>query len=344
MRAIRIHEHGGADQLRYERVSDAHLGSSQDAVVKLCAASLNAIDIRTRRGPTVDGLAFPHILGSDGAGVVVEIGDRVTNISPGDKVCLYPAKGCGQCEFCARGRDYLCAQLTFLGEREDGTYAEFVSVPARNCFPLPHGLAFEEAAALPLVYLTVWRMLITQVHIKPGERVLILGSGGVATAALQIAAHMGARVIVTSSSDEKIAKAKSLGAEHGINYAKTEFDKVTRSLTGKRGVDVVVDCIGGDTWIKSLASLAKGGRLVTCGAAGGDHSPTDVRRIFWNHLTLFGSTLGSREEFQQLLNFIEATQTKPIIDRVFPLSEAALAHQYMEERKSFGKVVLRMDD
>jgi NADPH:quinone reductase-like Zn-dependent oxidoreductase len=187
-------------------------------------------------------------------------------------------------------------------------------------------------------------MLVTHVRIKPGEFVLILGSGGVATAALQMAAYIGARVMVTSSSDEKIAKAKSLGAEHGINSTKADFVKAIRSLTGKRGVDIVVDCIGGETWIKSLASLAKGGRLVTCGAAAGAHSPTDVRRIFWNHLTIFGSTLGSREEFQQLLNFIGATQTKPIVDRVFSLGEAALAHQYMEERKPFGKVVLRMDD
>ncbi len=344
MRAIRIHQHGGAEQLRYERAPDARLSSPHDAIVKLCAASLNAIDIQTRRGPVVSELAFPHILGGDGAGVVVEIGDRVTNVSPGDQVCLYPGKGCGECEFCASGRDYLCTRMAILGERDDGTYAEYITVPARNCFPVPCGLAFEEAAALPLVYLTVWRMLITRVRIKPGEHVLILGGGGVATAALQLAAHVGARVIITSSSDDKIAKARSLGAEHGINYAKSEFDKVTRSLTGKRGVDVVVDCIGGDTWIKSLASLAKGGRLVTCGAAGGAHAPTDVRRIFWNHLSLFGSTLGSREEFRQLLNFMETTQIKPMIDRVFPLSEAALAHQYVEERKSFGKVVLRTDD
>ena len=344
MRAIRIHEHGGADKLRYERAPDPRLGSADDAIVKLCAASLNAIDIRTRRGPTANELSFPHILGGDGAGIVVEIGDRVSNVSPGDKVCLYPANGCGQCEFCASGRDYLCVGMALLGERENGTYAEYINVPARNCFPVPGGLAFEAAAAFPLVYLTVWRMLITHAQIKPGERVLILGGGGVAMAALQIAAFIGAGVVITSSSDEKIAKAKSLGAEHGINYTKADFVKEVRSRTGKRGVDVVVDCTGGETWIKSLASLAKGGRLVTCGAAAGAHSQTDVRRIFWNHLKIFGSTLGSREEFQQLLNFIETTQTKPIVDRVFPLGEAALAHQYVEESKPFGKVVLRMDD
>jgi NADPH:quinone reductase-like Zn-dependent oxidoreductase len=343
MRAIRIHEHGGVDRLRYERAPDPEIGSAQNAVVKLCAASLNAVDIRTRRGPTATELAFPHIIGGDGAGIVIEVGRGVTNVRPGDKVCLYPGQGCGRCEFCLHGSEYLCPRMTFLGEREHGTYAEYITVPARNCFLAPCGLTFEEAAALPLVYLTVWRMLVTQVRIKPGERVLILGSGGVAAAALQLALRIGAHVIVTSSNDDKIAKAKSFGAEHGINYRNADFNKATRSLTGKRGVDVVVDCIGGDAWIKSLASLAKGGRLVICGATAGTQSPTDVRRIFWNHLSVFGSTLGSREEFQQLLNFIDATHTKPIIDRVFALGEAALAHQHVEERKSFGKVVLRMD-
>jgi NADPH:quinone reductase-like Zn-dependent oxidoreductase len=172
---------------------------------------------------------------------------------------------------------------------------------------------------------------------------LVLGGGGVAAAALQLAVHIGARVLASSSSDDKIAKAKSRGAEHGVNYTRADFAREVRSITGKRGVDVVVDCVGGETWIKSLVALAKGGRLVTCGATAGVHAQTDVRRIFWNHLKIFGSTLGSREEFQQVLNFIEATRTKPVIDGIFPLSEAAAAHHYMEERKPFGKVVLRAD-
>jgi NADPH:quinone reductase-like Zn-dependent oxidoreductase len=329
--------------LSYEQAPDPHLASASDAIVKLAAASLNDIDIRTRRGPTANPLSFPHILGGDGAGTVVEIGDDVKHVKPGDRVCLYPGMGCGRCEFCTSGRDYMCVRMAILGERENGTYAEYINLPARNCFPVPAGLCFEEAAAFPLVYLTTWRMLVTHAGIKPGEHALILGGGGVATAALQLAAHIGARVVVTSSSDDKIAKARSLGAEHGINYTKRDFVQEVRSLTGKRGMDVVVDCIGGETWIRSLAALAKGGRLLTCGAAAGDHTRTDVRRIFWNHLKIFGSSLGSREEFQQVLNFVETTQTKPIIDRIFPLHEATLAHQYMEGRKQFGKVVLRMD-
>ena len=343
MKAICIHEHGSADKLRYEDAPDPHLTSAGDAIVKLASASLNPIDIRTRCGFTAHELSFPHILGGDGAGTIVEIGDQANHVKPGDRVCLYPASGCGHCEFCANGRDYMCAQMAILGERVNGTYAEYINVPARNCFPLPEGLRFEEAAALPIVYLTMWRMLVTHAGIKPGEYILILGGGGVAAAALQLAVHIGARVLVSSSSDDKIAKAKSWGAEHGINYARADLAREVRSVTGKRGVDVVVNCVGGETWIKSLAALVKGGRLVTCGAVAGAHSQTDVRRIFWNHLKIFGSTLGSREELQQVLNFVETTRTKPTIDRIFPLSEAAIAHQYMEERRPFGKVVLRVD-
>ncbi len=343
MKAVRIHEHGGADRLRYESAPDPELRSAKSAVVKLRAASVNAVDILTRRGPTASTLAFPHVIGSDGAGTVIDVDPRITNLSPGDNVCFYPALACGRCDCCLQGSEYLCGEMRFLGEHEHGTYAECITVPVRNCFPVPRGCTFEDAAALPIAYLTVWRMLLTQVRVRPGEYVLILGNGNVAAAALQVAVRVGARVILASSSDDKIAKAKCLGAEYGVNYTTSGFDKAVRSLTGKRGVDVVVDSVGGDTWLKSLASLAKGGRLVTCGAAAGIKAATDVRRIFWNHLSVFGSTLGSREEFQQLLNFVEATQLKPNIDRVFPLAQAAQAHEYIEERKPFGKVVLRMD-
>jgi NADPH:quinone reductase-like Zn-dependent oxidoreductase len=187
-------------------------------------------------------------------------------------------------------------------------------------------------------------MLVTNAQLKPGEHVLILGiGGGVATAALQLAAYIGTHIIVTSSSDEKLEKAKALGSEHGINYKNADFAKEVRQLTGKRGVDVVVDCVGGDGWIKSLASLAKGGRLVTCGATAGANPPTDIRRIFWNNLKIFGSTLGDRAEFREVLNFMEASRTKPVVDQVFPLRDAAAAQKRLEEGKQFGKILLRMD-
>jgi NADPH:quinone reductase-like Zn-dependent oxidoreductase len=204
------------------------------------------------------------------------------------------------------------------------------------------GLSFEEAAALPIVYVTLWRMLVTNAKLKPGEHVLIVGiGGGVASAALQLAAHIGTHVFVTSSSDAKIARAIELGARYGINYNKVDFAKEVRQLTGKRGVDVVVDCVGGESWVKSLACLARGGRLVTCGATGGANPQTDIRRIFWNHLRILGSSFGTREEFRQVLNFTHLTRTKPIIDQSFSLREAATAQGRMEEGRQFGKIVLR---
>ena len=345
MKAVRIHRHGGIDQLRYEDAPDPKVTSAGEAVVVLKAASLNHIDLRVRHGLTAMEPRYPHILGGDGAGIVAEIGSQVTQVKPGDAVCLYPLKGCGQCEFCITDREFMCAQRRVLGETEDGTYAECVRVPARNCFPIPQGLSFEEAAAFPMVYVTLWRMLLINAQLKPGEYVLIIGIGsGVASAALQVAVHFGAHVIVTSGSDEKLARAKELGAAHGINRQKIDFAKETRHLTGKRGVEVVIDCVGGESWARSLGALAKGGRLVTCGATAGVHSHSDVRRIFWNHLQIFGSTLGTREDFRQVLNFMEITQTKPIIDRVFPLREAAAAHQRLEEGQQFGKIVLRTDN
>ena len=345
MKAVRIHEHGDADRLRYEEIEEPKLTSATEAIVKLKAAALNRIDIWNRLGLTGMEFSLPHILGADGAGLVVETGSEVTNVKKGDAVCLYPPSGCGKCEFCNTDRDFMCIHLRVLGERENGTYAEYVRLPARNCFPIPAGLSFEEAAAFPLVFLTVWRMLVTNADLKPGEHVLILGiGGGVATAALQIANQMAAHVVVTSSSDEKLEMAKNWGADHGINYCHSDFAKEVRSLTGKRGVDVVVDCIGGESWVKSLAALAKGGRLVCCGATAGASPKTDLRRIFWNHLKIFGSTLGSREEFRQLLNFMRTSRIRPIIDQLFPLREAGAAQRRLEEGKQFGKVVLQIMD
>ena len=343
MKAVRIHEHGGVEKLRYEEVEEPKLSSPTDAIVQLKTASLNRIDLWNREGLTGMEISLPHTLGADGAGIVVELGKQVHNVQKGDAVCLYPPSGCGQCEFCFTDREFMCIRLRVLGERLQGTYAEYVKVPAANCFPIPPGLSFEEAAAFPLVFITVWRMLVTNAELKPGEHVLILGiGGGVATAALQLAKQMGAHVFVTSSSDEKLEMAKNWGADHGINYLRSDFAKEVRTLTEKRGVDVVVDSVGGDSWVKSLAALVKGGRLVTCGATAGANPQTDIRRIFWNHLKIFGSTLGSREEFRQLLGFMQASKVRPIIDQIFSLKDTAAAQRRLEEGKQFGKIVLQI--
>ncbi len=345
MKAVRIHEHGGTDKLRYEDVEEPHLTSPTEVIVRLKAASLNHRDIWNRQGQTGIDCFLPRILGADGAGTVAEVGERVRNVKKGDAVCLFPAGGCGECEYCLTDRDFLCGHMRVLGEESDGTYAEYIKLPGKNCFSIPPGLSFEEAAAFPLVFVTVWRMLVTNAGLKPGEHVLILGiGGGVASAALQLAKQMGAHVLVTSSSDEKLEMAKNWGADHGINYRRSDFAKEVRALTDKRGVDVVVDCVGGDGWVKSLAALAKGGRLVTCGATAGANAPTDVRRIFWNHLKIFGSNLGGREEFRQVLAFMQNSGTRPIVDQLFPLKDAAAAQRRLEEGRQFGKIVLQIAD
>ena len=345
MKAVRIHEHGGIEKLRYEDVAEPTLTSPNEVIVKLQRAAINHIDIWNRLGLTGIVIRMPHILGADGAGVVVEVGSQAKNVKSGDEVCLYPLTGCGRCEFCLKGQDFMCVYVLALGERLEGTYAEYVKLPADNCFPIPANLSLEEAAAFPLVFITVWRMLITNAQLKPGESILILGiGGGVASAALQVAKRIGAHVIVTSGSDEKLDLARKWGADHGINHRKSDFAKDVIGLTDKRGVDVVLDCVAGDNWQKSLTTLTKGGRLVTCGATAGGPSDTNLSTIFTNHLKIFGSTLGSREEFGQLLNFMKVSQIRPIIDQIFPLAEAGAAQRRMEEARQFGKIVLQISD
>ena len=344
MKAVQIHAHGGIDQLRYQEVDEPQLRTRHDVIVKLKAAAVNRIDMAVRSGIDGERIFSPRTLGADGAGTVFSVGAEVCNVKPGDAVCLYPFYGCARCQCCAAEQESLCSQRRLLGERDNGTYAEFVRVPAQNCFAMPAGLSFEEAAAFPSTYATVWRMLITQADLKPGESVLIVGAGGgVATAALQIASVMGARVIVASGSEEKLLAAGKLGAEHAIHCHRSEFAKAVRSLTRKRGVDVVVNCVGGPSWAESLAALSRGGRLVTCGAVAGPRPKTDLRRVFWNHLRLFAANSGTRQEFLRVLNFFTASQRKPIIDRIFPLKDAPAAHQRLEAGKQFGKIVLSIE-
>jgi NADPH:quinone reductase-like Zn-dependent oxidoreductase len=345
LKAVRIHAHGGVEQLRYEDAPEPELSAPTDVIVRLKNAALNHVDIWNRLGEAAIPIPMPHILGADGAGIAVEVGSATTNVKPGDPVCLYAFTGCGQCEFCLTGRDFMCLHVVALGQRLEGTYAEYVKLPAENCFPIPEGLSFAEAAAFPLVFITVWRMLITNAKLTPGETILILGiGGGVAGAALQIAKRIGVRVIVTSGNDQKLEQARHCGADHGINYHRSDFAKEVMALTGGRGVDIVLDCVAGESWHKSLAALTRGGRLVTCGATAGGLADTDLSLIFTKHLQIFGSTLGSREEFRQVIQFINAAQIKPIIDRTFPLAEAATAQRRMEEGKQFGKIVLACSD
>jgi NADPH:quinone reductase-like Zn-dependent oxidoreductase len=286
---------------------------------------------------------MPHVLGADGAGVVAEVGAEVTRVQVGERVLINPGLNCGVCEFCQAGEQSLCATFGIVGETCPGTFAEYMKVPQDNVHPIPEEFSWEEAAAFPLVFVTAWRMLISKAQIKPGEDILILGiGGGVSTAALQIAKSVGLRAFVTSSSDEKLQQAKKLGADAVINYKTQDFGREVRNLTDRRGVDVVVDSVGGESYAKSLASLVKGGRLVTCGATAGPRPQTDLGRIFWNQLSVFGSTMGNRREFAEMLNFVGKHGVKPVIDQVLSLADGTKALARMEEGKQFGKIVLKV--
>ena len=345
MKAVRIHAPGGVDQLRYEDIDEPRLLSGDDVIVQLKAAALNRVDLEFRAGSVCTRDSLPRILGADGAGIVVSVGTDVMGVKPGDAVCLYPYYDCGHCRCCAARQDDLCESRMLLGKHADGTYAQYVRVPARNCFAIPDGLSFEESAAFPLVYAIVWRMLVTHAGLKPGESVLIVGAGGgVATAALQVAGGMGARVFVTSTHEEKLSTSREFGAAHVIYSKALDFAKAVRGLTEKRGVDVIVNCVGGASWTDSLAALARGGRMVTCGAVAGALPKTNLRRVFWNHLNIFAAKAVMRREFLGVLGFLANTRRKPIIDKVFSLKDAQWAHNRLEERKQFGKIVLRIDE
>lgn len=276
--------------------------------------------------------------------MVDAVGDGVSRARTGDEVVLNPGISCGTCEFCLKGEHSLCVGFHLLGEHIAGTFAEFVVAPEINAFPKPKGLPWEEAAAFPLTFLTAWRMLVTKARVRPGESLLVVGiGGGVALAALQIAKLLGMTVWVTSGSAEKLSRAKMLGADVGIDHSAGDFSREVRNLTGKRGVDVVLDSVGKATWKSSIASLARGGRLLTCGATTGSDPEEDLARIFWNQLTVHGSTMGTHGEFAEMLRMFGDGRLRPVIDAVFPLSEAREAERRLEEKRQFGKIVLRVD-
>jgi NADPH:quinone reductase-like Zn-dependent oxidoreductase len=340
MKAVVFHEHGGAEVLRYEDVPDPVPGRDQ-VLIEVKATSINHLDIFLRRGLPDMKIPLPKIIGSDAAGIVRELGADVKGLSAGQRVTVNPGLTCGHCEFCAAGFGSQCVSYSIIGEHRDGAYAQFVVVPAHVVLPIPDFLSFEEAAAAPLVFTTAWSMMVGKGNIRPGEDVLILGAGaGVGTAAIQIAKMVGCRVFATASSDEKLERAKQLGADILINYKQDEFDRRIRELTNKRGVDVVVDYIGADTWVRSLRSTRRGGRVLTCGATTGFAPQTDLRHIFFRQIQVIGSTMGSDREFLDVMKCIFRRQLKPVVDRILPLSEARAGHQLIEKRAVFGKIVL----
>jgi len=342
MRAVRIHQHGGPEVLQLDEIDPPHAGPCEVTVaVKACA--LNHLDLWVRKGLPNVKIEMPRILGSDISGVVVETGPGVADVSVGEEVVLQPGLSCGRCLRCQQRRDNECRQYKILGSQVDGGYTERLNVPVQNLLPKPKRLSFEEAASVPLVFLTAWHMLVDRAQLRPGEDVLVLAAGsGVGTAAIQIAKLYRARVIATASRDAKLAKARELGADEVINYRAQDFAQEVRRLTDKKGVDVVIDHVGKDTFGKSIASLARGGRLVTCGATSGPGVDLDLRYIFARHLSLLGSHMGAKHELAGLLPFFETGGLKPVVDRVFSLEEAADAHRRLENREQFGKIVLRI--
>jgi NADPH:quinone reductase-like Zn-dependent oxidoreductase len=340
MKAIVFQQHGDPNVLQYTDVPEPIIRPNE-VLVRVRACALNHLDLWVRRGLPGVPIPLPHIPGSDVSGEIARIGSEVKTVQVGQKVVLAPGVTCGKCPACLSGNDNLCREYTNLGYRIDGGCAEFVRAPEVNCMPYPEILDWVHAAAIPLVFQTAWHMLIRRAQLQPCETVLILAAGsGVGSAAIQIAKFFGARVIATAGSEEKLAKAKEIGADETINHRTTPIAKEVRRLTQNRGVDVVFEHVGTATWDDSVKSLANAGRLVTCGATTGYDAKLDLRFLFTRQLSIMGSYMGNKSELRTVLNLVAQGRLKPIVDRTWPLQECAAAHAYLESAKQFGKVVL----
>ncbi len=341
MRAVVMYKRGGPEVLRYETDFPDPVPGPDDVLIRVRACGMNHLDIFTREGEQGVRPPLPHILGMEAAGDVVAVGENVSGVQVGDRV-LPPANvSCGHCEWCRRGVENLCPHMQVLGRTRHGGYAELLAVPGHNILVLPPQLSYEQAAAFTVAFGTAWHMLVTRGRVQTGETVLILAAGSVVgSAAIQVAKLFGCRVIATASSDEKLAKAKALGADEVINYVQERFDRRARKLTDGRGVDLVLEHVGADTWKQSIAALAPMGRIVTCGSTTGRWGETDLWSLFGKQLSLIGSFGATYGELMTLLPLVVEGKLKPVIDRTFPLEQAAVAQQYMAERRQFGKIVL----
>ncbi|HEY7472911.1 MAG TPA: zinc-binding dehydrogenase [Gemmatimonadota bacterium] len=342
MRAVHIGAHGGPDVVRIGELPDPEPGPGQ-VRVRVVAAALNHLDLWVRRGIPGIELAFPHVLGADGAGVVDAVGRDVDGVSSGDEVYIQPGLFCGRCEFCLQGEESMCIRFRLLGEHVSGTLAELVAVPAVNVHRKPRGLDWAAAAAFPLVYQTAWRLLLTAGRLRAGESVLIHGvGGGVASAALQIAKYAGAYVFVTSSSAKKLDRAIGLGADVAIDYTRENLPERIRELTARRGVDLVVDNVGQATWRDSIECVRRGGRIATCGATTGNDAITPINRVYWKQISIHGSTMANRREFRRVARLVEGRRIEPVIDAEVPFEEVPGALDRMEQGDQFGKIVVRI--
>lgn len=340
MKAAIFRKHGGPEVIEIADVERPEPAAGE-ALIAVKAAGMNHLDLWARRG--LPGLDFdlPHIGGSDIAGMVEEVGEGAEGLEPGTRVLVNPSLYCGECEWCLRGEESLCVRYRILGEHTDGGFAEYVSVPAGNVMPIPDDLDFETAAAVPLVFQTAWRGLKGRGRLQAGETVLILGgSGGVSTAAIQIARHLGARVFAVTSGPENVRRVQELGADLAIDRLESDFSGVVWEATQKRGVDLVFDGIGEAVWPNALRSLARDGRLVTYGATTGPRGQVDIRIVFWKQLRIIGTTMSNRAEFEEVMSLVFQGKLKAVIDVVWPLERAREAHERLEAGDQFGKIVL----
>ena len=337
MKSIRIHAHGGVEQLRIEDVEQPRPGPRQ-ILVEVKAAALNHLDLWVRKG--LPGLRLPLTLGSDGSGVVKEVGNEVTQFSVGDRVLAQPGYGCGSCQDCLGGRENYCPKYGIIGEHFDGVQTQFAVLDEAKAIRQPSNISFEEGAAIPLVYTTAWEMLVNKCCVKPADSVLVVAaSSGVGSAAVQIARAHGARVIATAGTT-KLEKARALGADFVLDHYKQDVAKEVKKITQGRGVEIVVDHAGSATWESSMRSLAKGGKLTLCGCTTGYQVSLDLRFLFIHQQSILGSTMGTRGDMFRILQLVEAGRMKGVVDKVFPFTEVAKAHEYLESGQQFGKVIL----
>jgi NADPH:quinone reductase-like Zn-dependent oxidoreductase len=340
MKAVRFQRHGGPDVLTYEDVPEPRTKSNQ-ILLRVRACAMNHLDLWIRSGIPGLKIPLPHILGSDIAGEVIRAGELCERITAGQRVLLSPGVSCRQCPQCVGGRDNYCRHYTLFGLGIDGGNAEYIAAPEYTAIPIPDSMSFEEAAATPLVFLTAWHMLFGRAHLAPGEDVLVLSaSSGVGSAAVQLAKLFHCRVIATAGNEQKLAKAKEIGADDVIDHYREDISAEVKKLTGKRGVDVVFEHVGAATWPKSVESLAPGGRLVTCGATTGYDVKVDLRFLFNRQQSVLGSFMGSMGELHEVLKFVFRKLVRPVIDRVYPLSEIKAAHERLENKEQFGKILL----
>jgi NADPH:quinone reductase-like Zn-dependent oxidoreductase len=340
MKAVLMRAHGGPEVVRLEDLPDPSPGAGE-VVVAVKAAALNHLDVWVRKGWPGLRVSFPHVFGSEAAGIVEAVGPGAGGVKVGDEVVVIPSFGCRRCERCRTGHENHCRSFTIYGEHVSGGQSERFVVPASDVVPKPSCLSFEEAAAVPLTFMTAWHALVERAQVRVGETVLVHAAGsGVGVAAVQIAKLLGARVIATAGSDAKLEKARALGADELVNYEKQDFAQEVRRLTDKRGVEVVFEHVGKSTWEKSILSTALGGRIVTVGATTGFDPPTDLRHVFYRQLSILGSTMGTAGDLTTILRFVAEGKLRPVVDRVLPLADARAAQELLSARTQFGKIVL----